>query len=75
MKSNNDEARLKPPSFQGTDVPLTALMDWLREGRTLDAFIFHHPEVSAEEASFVLEQVTHRMAKDLLPKQFRPRGK
>lgn len=63
MSGTFDLPGLKPPCFQGTDVPLSAFMDWLREGQSIDAFIYQHPDVNIDEAYFMLDQVGRKMRK------------
>lgn len=43
------------PVFVGTRVPFHALMDYLEDGYTLDAFLADFPSVSREQAVEALE--------------------
>ncbi len=54
--------------FAGTRVPLQALVDYLEEGSSLDAFLDDFPSVSREHAVAVLE-----LARDALAAGARPR--
>ena len=53
--------------FAGTRVPLQALVDYLEEGSSLDAFLDDFPSVSREHAVAVLE-----LARDALAAGARP---
>jgi uncharacterized protein (DUF433 family) len=43
------------PVFQGTRVPVQALLDHLEAGETLDAFLLEFPTVGREKAVRILE--------------------
>jgi len=44
------------PVFVGTRVPVQALMDYLKAGRSLDEFLDDFPSVTREQAVTVLEE-------------------
>ena len=44
------------PVFVGTRVPLQALIDYLKAGRSLDEFLDDFPSVTREQAVTVLEE-------------------
>jgi uncharacterized protein (DUF433 family) len=44
------------PVFVGTRVPVQALLDYLEEGDTLDAFLDSFPSVTRQQAISFLEQ-------------------
>ena len=44
------------PVFMGTRVPVQALIDYLKAGRSLDQFLDDFPSVSREQAVTVLEE-------------------
>lgn len=44
------------PVFVGTRVPVQALMDYLKAGRSLDEFLDDFPSVTREQAVAVLEE-------------------
>ncbi|MHC5027058.1 MAG: DUF433 domain-containing protein [Planctomycetota bacterium] len=51
-----DEAVLGgTPVFADTHVPVTALLDALAAGRTLDEFLSDHPSVTREQAGAVID--------------------
>jgi uncharacterized protein (DUF433 family) len=53
---NRDEDILGgTPVFRGTRVPIQNLFDYLKEGSTLDQFLYSFPTVSREQALGVLE--------------------
>ena len=54
--------------FAGTRVPLAALLEYLEEGASLEAFLDDFPSVSREHAVAVLE-----LARDALAAGARPR--
>lgn len=56
------------PVFVGTRVPVQALLDYLEEGDTLDAFLDSFPSVTREQAVAFLEQA----AEALLSRSPRP---
>lgn len=56
------------PVFVGTRVPVQALLDYLEEGDTLDAFLDSFPSVTREQAIAFLEQA----AEALLSRSPRP---
>lgn len=56
------------PVFIGTRVPVQALLDYLEEGDTLDAFLDGFPSVTREQAIAFLEQA----AEALLSRSPRP---
>ena len=57
------------PVFRGSRVPFQALLDYVEDGLTLDAFLEDFPTVSRDSAVSALEQ-----AKDLVVAGARPAG-
>jgi uncharacterized protein (DUF433 family) len=49
------------PVFVGTRVPVQALLDYLEEGDTLDAFLDGFPSVTREQAVGFLEQAAEAL--------------
>jgi uncharacterized protein (DUF433 family) len=49
------------PVFVGTRVPVQALLDYLEEGDTLDAFLDGFPSVTREQAIGFLEQAAEAL--------------
>lgn len=49
------------PVFVGTRVPVQALLDYLEEGDTLDAFLDGFPSVTREQAVAFLEQAAEAL--------------
>ena len=49
------------PVFRGTRVPIQNLFDYLKEGNTLDQFLYAFPTVSREQALGVLELATDEL--------------
>lgn len=45
------------PVFEGTRVPVQALIDYLEEGKTLDEFLEDFPTVAHEQATEALEDL------------------
>lgn len=50
------------PVFAGTNVPVSALWDYLKGGDTVDAFLEHFPAVTREQALAVLEMAKEALA-------------
>lgn len=44
------------PVFVGTRVPVQALIDYLKAGRSLDAFLDDFPSVTRDQAVTILEE-------------------
>ncbi|HSU14060.1 DUF433 domain-containing protein [Longimicrobium sp.] len=49
------------PVFVGTRVPVQALIDTMRSGRTLDEFLEHFPTVERAQVMDFLQQATQAM--------------
>ncbi len=53
------------PVFIGTRVPVQALLDYLEEGDTIDAFLDSFPSVTREQAIAFLEQAKDRLVESV----------
>lgn len=52
------------PVFAGTRVPVQALIDYLKDGRTLEDFLDGFPSVSRAQAEAFLQMATESVADD-----------
>jgi uncharacterized protein (DUF433 family) len=52
------------PVFRGTRIPFQALVDYLKGGHTLDAFLDDFPTVSRDLAVHALDQARGRLVVD-----------
>ncbi len=53
------------PCFAGTRVPVRALLDYIAEGDTLDAFLADFPSVKREQATALLALAQERLLESL----------
>jgi len=49
------------PAFTGTRVPLSAMVDYLASGQTLDAFLEDFPSVKRDQAVAALNLMEHAL--------------
>ena len=53
------------PCFAGTRVPVQALLDYVAEGDTIDAFLADFPSVKREQATGLLALAQERLVESL----------